>query len=102
PFYVILSIVVYYISFIIFYSISLIGNIIRLFYISHLYSGIQEKKMTLYEQVNEVRIDFILNSILNDSNVPKDEFRDKLVEFVNLSNFENKEELKKYFKEYYR
>lgn len=100
-FYITLVIIIYYILFIIFYLISLIGNIIRLFYISHIYKDIDKEKKNLYVQANEVRIDFILNLIISQTNLDSEEFKSKLDEYLDASEMENKKEIKEYFKQYY-
>ncbi|MYL35541.1 hypothetical protein GLW08_11840 [Pontibacillus yanchengensis] len=99
-FYILLSFFLYFFTFIIFYAISLISNIIRLFYITDTYSNINDYENSVHYEANEIRIDFILNSIMKDR-ISKEEFIKQLFEFVERSNSDNKEEVKKYFRDYY-
>lgn len=99
-FYILLTFFLYFFTFIIFYSISLISNIIRLFYITDTYSNINDYENRIYYEANEIRIDLILNSIMKDR-ISKEEFTKQLFEYVESSNSENKDEIKKYFRDYY-
>ncbi|WP_432664186.1 hypothetical protein R9X47_27100 [Wukongibacter baidiensis] len=94
-----LALVSYAFFFTIFYTVSLIGNCIRFFTISNMYSKIVHEEKNLHTKINEIRIDFILHSILE--NVTRDEFMDALLEFVDASNVEDKDDIKKYLMKYY-
>ncbi|MBP2240331.1 hypothetical protein J2Z40_000886 [Cytobacillus eiseniae] len=100
-FYLVLAISSYFLAFIIFYTISLTGNCIRVFYINDLYSSILDKEKSIYEIANEVRVDYLLYSLHKASNLSPQELLDDLDEFVDSSNIPNKEVIKKYLKNYY-
>ncbi|WP_208592310.1 hypothetical protein [Gracilibacillus suaedae] len=99
--YLIFSVLTYFLFFVIFYAISLIGNTIRLYYISNLYNDIETVEKSVYIKANEMRIDFILNTIIADANITREEFIESLNAYVEASNIENKDEIKEYFKKYY-
>lgn len=99
PFYFVLIIISYLFSFIIFYAVSLISNSVRVFFITGLYSDIINNEKTIYDLSNEIRIDFILRSILKDTS--KEEFLAKLFEMIDSSDIKDKEAVKTYLKNYY-
>jgi hypothetical protein len=101
-FYLILGVCIYFFLFIIFYTISLIGNSIRVFIITNTYSDILEEERNLYDLSNEIRIDYIFNMLLNDQSITNEDFIKKLNDFVEMSNIKNKEEVKNYLKQYYK
>ena len=98
-FYLILTLVVYYFNFLIFYTVSLILNTIRIYFIVNKYEEIVDGKRSIVDDANEIRIDFILNTIL--SNVSKEEFIESLNEYIDNSNIDNKENVKEYLNNYY-
>lgn len=100
-FYMLLCFITYLILFSIFYTISLAGNCVSLFEIKELYEEEDVEYKTLLEEVNEVRSDFLINSIIKTSGMPLDEVIKRLIEFaeVNDGNFQN--DVIKYLKDYY-
>jgi len=101
PFYLVTSIVIYFFSFIVFYSVSLISVTIKVFNISDTYSKIGGVEKNFYIEANEIRIDYIFNSLFAKG-TSKEEFIRSLIEFVQASNIENKEQVSKYLEEYYK
>lgn len=100
-FYFILAIVTYFLAFIMFYTISLIGNCIRVFYINNIYNDIATKEKNIYEAANEVRIDYLLYALQKQTHVSPNELLDDLDKFVDATNSKDKEEIKKYLRSYY-
>lgn len=100
-FYLILAICVYFFLFIVFYTLSLIVNSIRVFIITNTYSDIMEQERNVYDQSNEIRIDYIFKMLFNDKSISQEDCINKLDEFVELSNIQNKEEVKNYLRKYY-
>jgi len=99
-FYIITIMSIYFFVFTIFYTISLIGNCIQIHSIlNNLDKGIYIQK-DLLSKANEVRIDFILKLILN--NTEPQTFRNELLKYVENSTMKNKEEVKKYLENYYK
>lgn len=98
-FYVLLAAIIYYFCFLIFYTVSIILNTIRIYFIVNSYETILEEKRTVIDSANEIRIDFILNSILD--NISKKEYINSLNEYIDNSNIQNKEDVKKYLNDYY-
>ncbi|MFK7693318.1 hypothetical protein [Paenibacillus sp. HJGM_3] len=100
-FYLIVFFVAYFFSFIVFYTLSLISNSIRVFYISNLYSDIKDNEKSVLDLANELRVDFILNILLKDRKITKEKFAEELEQYIDRSNIGNKDEIKKYLKGYY-
>ncbi|MDB2115668.1 hypothetical protein [Clostridium paraputrificum] len=98
-FYIILGLVIYYFCFLIFYTVSLILNTIRIYFIVNRYEELVEEKRSVIDEANEIRIDFILNTILRDCD--KEEFINSLKEYVDNSSISDKKSIKEYFDEYY-
>lgn len=97
-FYFLVFIICYLFLFIIFYTVSLIGNCIRIFFLRNDYEDIIESERNFYELANEIRIDYLLEKIIKKSD--KDMVKDLNI-FVDKFEIENKEEIKEYFIEYY-
>lgn len=99
-FYCSIGLISYLFLFTIFYTVSLVGNCIKLYIIANTYSDIIYLDKNIYTKANEIRIDFILHSLLQGET--KQEFLDKLYKFIDESRLDNKEQLKKYLNEYYK
>ena len=99
-FYLIILISTYVFTFTIFYIVSLVGNCVKLHSIVSNIDNITYSENNLISKANEIRIDFIFKLIL-DSPTPE-KFVEELVEYVSNSNVENKGELIKYFKNFYK
>jgi hypothetical protein len=100
-FYFVLAVISYFLAFIIFYTISLTGNCIRVFFINDLYTNISLEEKGIYEIANEVRIDYLLYCLHKTSNLSPKELMEDLDKFVDSSNVPDKEAIKKYLKNYY-
>ncbi len=100
-FYAIFAVMTYLLFFTIFYVIGLVGNCIKVFSISNTYHEVLELKKDFFDKANEIRIDFILNTILT-SKTNKEAFLIELRKFVQAHDIEGKEELIKYFDDYYK
>lgn len=100
-FYVIVAGVSYFLAFIIFYTISLIGNCIRVFYINNVYTDISTKERSTYEEANEVRIDYLLSTLQKQTNISPEEILEDLDKLTDSINSPNKEAVKKYLRDYY-
>jgi len=100
-FYTILALCMYLFFYTVFSIVSIIAECISIFNIANTYNELIENDFTISELANEVRIDFIFNSILSKSN--KDEFLNKIIEFTKACGYEKAKEdaLIKYFKQYY-
>jgi hypothetical protein len=117
-FYGISFLIIYYFIFIVFYTIALIANSIELFFIKGIYEDAEIKEKSIYEQANEIRIDYLMKKIIEGSNnsifvrSPKkntiNSYKDIIRELDNIVNdtegidIEKKRLIKKYFREYYR
>ncbi|WP_026477579.1 hypothetical protein [Alkaliphilus transvaalensis] len=99
-FYIIVSISTYFFTFTIFYTISLVGNCVKLHSIVSDIDKITSSENNLISKANEVRIDFIFKLILDPSDPHK--FVEELNKYVDNSQLNNKEALKAYFKNYYK
>lgn len=100
-FYTIFAILSYIFIFTIFYTISVISNIVRVFFIKNIYNEAIENSKNLKEDTNEVRIDFILNLLISEKKISREIFLSKLISFVEATNIPNKESVKNYLVKYY-
>lgn len=100
-FYSIVVITLYFLSFIVFYTVALISNCVRIFYISNLSTVVTENEQTLFDRANEVRIDFIIKTISEDKKISGEEFLSELNKVIDSTYPESSEPLKKYFESYY-
>ena len=95
-------IIIYLILFNIFYIISLIGNCISLYQIKSDLDEMPLINKSLIEECNEIRIDFILNSLGESLNLSRDDIRNKLIDFNIKSNSKNKHSINDYLEDYYK
>ena len=100
-FYLIFAALFYIFTFTIFYTIGLVSNSIKIFFIKIMYNEISENEKNLYLEVNEIRIEFILNTLIEKYGIKKEDFLSELQTFVNESNINDKETVKKYLRQYY-
>lgn len=91
----------YFVMFILFYSLSMISNCISIFHIVNLYEDIEEHEKKIIDSANELRIDFILNIYIQNSNIDKVKFIKSLNDFVDATTVKNKDKVKKYLNDYY-
>ena len=98
-FYIIMVAVIYFAIFNILYTVSLVGNCIKIFAIRNKYDEIKEKNF--YDIANELRIDYILKGVVGKYGITQTEFLHDLEDLVNVSEINNKEELINYFYRYY-
>ena len=66
PFYIIIALLVFNLTFTLFYTVQLVGNSTRIFIISKKYDDLIEEHNDILQVANEVRIDFILK-VLSES-----------------------------------
>lgn len=100
-FWLITSVEVYHIIFIIFYTVALIENCIKMYNIKNIYEEIEDKEKNFYNIVNEVKIDFIFSTMINNFGCNLEDVKKSLIEFVDESNLKNKDEIMKYIKKQY-
>lgn len=94
----VIFVIIYYILFLIFYTIALISNTIELYFIKDLYEEAEIKEKTLYDRANEIRIDYLIrNSEIESS----ERLISDLEEIIDSMDINNKEELKNYIRNYY-
>ncbi|AGF54768.1 hypothetical protein HMT_4 [Clostridium phage HM T] len=98
-FYIILLFNIYYFSFLVFYTISLIYNSIELYHIKDIYKEVSRNEKSIYDKANEIRIDYILSKILEDKK--QEDFLKILFKMVDEMELEDKDKIKKYFEDYY-
>lgn len=100
-FWIFATIIVYHFCFNIFYLIALINNCIKLYKIKQIYGEIQQINLDRQEERNEVRIDFILSTLMNLCKCSQDDLCKELIRFVESSQLERKDELISYFMQRY-
>ncbi len=98
-FFVIFAVITYLGMFNIFYTVSLVGNCIRIFSIRNKYDKIREKDF--FNVANEIRIDYILTSIKEKYKIDQEEFLKDLEVITKASKVANEEEIINYFYQYY-
>lgn len=90
---------IYFILFDIFYTVSLVGNCIKIFDIRNTYGEIKEKDF--FAIANEIRIDLVILTILKKYKISEDEFLEELKKAVEHSEINCKQEMMEYFYKYY-
>lgn len=101
PFHILLFIEIYHIVFIIWYTVALVKNCIELYKIKTIYSKIKYTKKSIHDTVNEVKIDFIFSTLINNYGCTEEEVISNLIAFVEESQLGNKEKVIKYIKQQY-
>lgn len=101
-FYIIMAIIIYIFIFSLFYIVSLIGNTIYFFIDTKKYDEAIEEDYSIIAQANQIRIDFILNTILSSNKIDKETFKNLLLEYNEKTNNSKKNEIEEYFKKYYK
>nr|DAQ13416.1 MAG TPA: hypothetical protein [Caudoviricetes sp.] len=101
PFWILTCILIYLTIFNVFYIVSLIANCIKLYKIKQLYTDINREEKRFYDVANEVRIDFIISTLTRLYDISPKQFMDDLENTVNQYDFEDRERMIQYFREYY-
>ncbi len=94
-------VIVYHFLFNLFYVVALVGSCIKMNSIKRKCYKISFNERSLVDAANEIRIEYLLAIILKDKGIRKEAFLKKLDEMVDLSKMSNKDEVKKYLKDYY-
>lgn len=100
-FWLITTIEIYHVVFIIFYTVALIKNCIDLYKVKNIYAEISDKEKKFYDVLNEVKIDFIFATLMNIYNFSIEDIKNSLISFVNDSELKNKDEIIEYIKKQY-
>lgn len=100
-FYILVVLEVYHLCFIIFYTVALIRNCIKISEIKDVYSELDEKEKTEYDIINEIKIDYIFHIILGKNNITLEELVEDLITVVNNSQIDDKEKIIRYIKQQY-
>lgn len=100
-FWILATAIVYHFCFNIFYLIELINNCIKLYKIKQIYGELHQSTTERQEEKDEVRIDFILSTLMNICKCSQDDLCKELIRFVEKSQLERKDELINYFTKKY-
>ena len=92
---------VYSILFCVFYIISLSYNTIELYKLKNTYQKITELEKSLYESVNEVRIDFIIKALMELCDESLESIHSKMQMFIENSEIKDKNEILQYLNSHY-
>lgn len=95
------ALIVYHLSFNVFYILQLLGNCIQLNNIKDKCEKVEQLEKNVYEIANEIRIDYLLALVLKDKNINKYEFIQTLDEMLEKGNYKDKKQVRKYFHSYY-
>ncbi len=91
---------IYTVLFNLFYAVSLVSNLVRIFSIIRTYKNISNTEKTFYNQCNEIRIDMLIKTLVDQYNISQDDFLKTLNKFA--ENEENSLEIQQYFESYYK
>lgn len=99
-FYLLVAIIIYYKSFLVFYTISIILNCISIYEIKNSCNEIEKEEKNIYDRANELRIEYILSKL----DLTEDSFLEEIEQMIDNSNYSksDNEELKKYINDFYR
>lgn len=100
-FYILLWLECYHVTFIIFYTISLVKNCVKLYKIKNIYEKISETEKTLYDEINEVKNDYIFSTLSNICHCTNEEVVKDLIRFIEEGEIKSKNEILKYIKNQY-
>lgn len=100
-FWSVFAVIVYHFLFNLFYVVALVGSCIKMNSIKRKCYRISFNERSLVDAANEIRIEYLLAIILKDKGIEKESFLKKLDEMIDLSKMQNKDEVKKYLKDYY-
>ena len=100
-YYVIVCFMTYITTFIIFYLVGVINNVIRMYFISHNYSEINTYEKTLLEVANEQRIDFVILSLIKH-NILSPNFVNELLAMIKHMDSPNEKKVEEYIRNYYK
>lgn len=98
---ILLVLIVYHFCFNVFYLIALIKNFVELYKIKRIYGELENIDGEFNNDKNDIRIDFILATIMNICGCSQDEVCEGLIEFVKNSSIRDKERMIKYFSQRY-
>lgn len=100
-FWIISWILIYHFFFNIFYLVALVRNCVELYKIKRIYGEIQREEWRFVDEINDVRIEFLLSSLMNVCNCSQQEMKEFMIEFVKNRPSENRERLEKYIEKRY-
>ena len=102
-FWFIILIIVYHLYFNLFYLVALINNCIELYKIKRIYGELEKRNLQYDNNKDDVRIDFIMATLLNICNCTQEELYSSLKEFVERSslNYDEKEKVLEYLMKKY-
>lgn len=102
-FWSIVGIELYHINFILFYTVALIYNCVKMYSIKNNYQDVIENEKNFYIRVNEIRIDYILSILSNIHGFSLDEIKEDIIRVINDSTIEEEEKNKiiRYIKSQY-
>lgn len=100
-FYIVVGIVVYFVSFDIFYMCSLVGNCVKLHEIKCSYERVKELERSVLDNANEIRVDLLLSIIMNHTGITLEELTDTLNDYIDASSYSNKESVRDYINAVY-
>ena len=79
----------------------MVKNCVELYKIKRIYGEIQREEWRFVDEINDVRIEFLLSSLMNVCNCSQQEMKEFMIEFVKNRPSENRERLEKYIEKRY-
>ena len=100
-FWLISWILTYHFFFNIFYLVSLVRNCVELYKIKRIYSKIEKEEWRFIDEINDVRIEFLLSTLMNVCDCSQQQMKEFMIEFVRNRPSDNEERLEKYIEKRY-
>lgn len=100
-FYLLIFMVVYIDLFNIFYTVSLVGNCVQLYKIRLEYSEIIENEKSIWNNINEIRIDYLISKLSEYDLINEQEFINEIQDILNRTTLEDKDRIMDYIKKRY-
>lgn len=83
------------------YSVGFVKQIISLYNIKNKLDAVSKYEHSIFEEANEIRVDFLMMIILEKYNYDYEDAIRELIRITNESEYPEKEEIIKYFKKHY-
>ncbi len=100
-FWCIFIVIIYFNLFILFYTVSLVDNCISLYKIKYMYDELSMLSKSLYDEINEIRIDYLITKLMKYKEYDLTEIEKEIEELINLSDYSNKDRLINYIRDVY-
>lgn len=94
-------VLIYHLLFNIFYLVALVVNCVGLYKIKQIYGKLIKSEEVFKNNIDDVRIDFLLSTMMNICKCSQDEMAEYMIEFVNSEKLDNANKIENYIKSKY-